>query len=164
MIKSFFKTAWRNMARNKLTGFINVFGLAIGLSCSLLIWLWVSDELSYNRFIPGVKNIYAVNVNAPFNGDTITITACPGPMAEAIQNSITQFEQSTKMTFLNQVLFTAGDKTLKEKGVYATAGFFKVFPFKTIDGNADEAIASIDQVVITKKIAEKYFNTTSAVG
>jgi hypothetical protein len=51
----YFKTAWRNMTRNKLTGFINVFGLAIGLSCSLLIWLWVSDELSYYSFLPGVK-------------------------------------------------------------------------------------------------------------
>jgi len=164
MIKSYFQTAWRNMTRNKLTGFINVFGLAIGLSCSLLIWLWVSDELSYNRVLPGVKNIYEVHVNAPFNGDTITMTACPGPLEEAIQNSIPQIEQATKMTYIRDVLFTAGDKTLKEKGTYATAGFFKVFPFKTIDGNADEAIAAIDQVVITRKIAEKYFNTSEAVG
>src|ERR1700733_5112692 len=81
MVKSFFKTAWRNMTRNKLTAFINVFGLAIGISCSLLIWLWVSDELSYNRFFPGVKDIYEVHVNAPFNGDTVTMTACPGPLA-----------------------------------------------------------------------------------
>lgn len=152
------------MTRNKLTGFINVFGLAIGLSCSLLIWLWVSDELSYNRFFPGVKNIYAVHVNAPFNGDTITMTACPGPLEEAIQNSIPQIEQATKMTYPGDVLFTVGDKSLKEKGGYASAGFFKVFPFKTIDGNADKAIASIDQVVITRKIAEKYFNTSDAVG
>jgi len=164
MIKSYFKTAWRNMARNKLTGFINVFGLAIGLSCSLLIWLWVSDELSYNRFLPGVKNIYEVHVNAPFNGDTITLTACPGPLAEAIQTNIPQVEQATKMTYSRDVLFTVGDKTLKEKGTYATAGFFKVFPLKSIDGNADEAIASIDQMVITRKIAEKYFSTYAAVG
>lgn len=164
MIKSFFKTAWRNMTRNKLTGFINIFGLAIGLSCSLLIWLWVSDELGYNRFLPGVNNIYEVHVNAPFNGDTITITACPGPLEEAIQNSVPQIEQATKMTYSCDVLFTVGDKSLKEKGVYATAGFFKVFPFQTIDGNADAAIAATDQVVITRKIAEKYFNTTDAVG
>jgi putative ABC transport system permease protein len=164
MIKSYFKTAWRNLTRNKLTGFINVSGLAIGLSCSLLIWLWVSDELSYNRFLPGVENIYEVHVNAPFNGDTITMTACPGPLGEAIQNNIPQIEQATKMTYRRDVLFTVGDKTLKEQGTYATAGFFKVFPFKTIDGNADEAIAAIDQIVITRKIAEKYFNTPDAVG
>jgi putative ABC transport system permease protein len=164
MIKSYFKTAWRNLTRNKLTGFINVFGLAIGLSCSLLIWLWVSDELSYNRFLPGVKNIYEVYVNAPFNGDTITMTACPGPLETAIQSSIPQVEQATKMTYSRDVLFTVGNKTLKEKGTYATPGFFKVFPFKTIAGNPDEAIAAIDQVVITRKIAEKYFNTFEAVG
>ncbi|MEO8404818.1 MAG: ABC transporter permease, partial [Chitinophagaceae bacterium] len=164
MIKSFFKTAWRNMTRNKLTGFINVFGMAIGLSCSLLIWLWVNDELSYNRNFPGVKNIYEVHVNAPFNGDTVTMTACPGPLAEAIQNNIPQVEQATKMTYSRDVLFTVGDKTLKEKGTYATPGFFKVFPFKTLDGNADEAIRNIDQIVITRKIAEKYFNTPAAIG
>jgi len=152
------------MTRNKLTGFINVFGLAIGLSCSLLIWLWVSDELSYNRFFPGVKNIYLVHVNAPFNGDTITMTGSPGPLAEVIQNNIPQVEQATKMTYTRDVLFTVGNKTLKEKGTYATTGFFKVFPIKTLDGNADGAIASIDQVVITRKLAEKYFNTSQAVG
>ena len=164
MIKSYFKTAWRNMTRNKLTGFINIFGLAIGLSCSLLIGLWVNDELSYNRFLPGAKDIYEVHVNAPFNGDTLTLTACPGPMAEAIQNNIPQIEQATKLAYVRDVLFTVGDKTVKEKGTYASAGFFKVFPFKTIEGNADEAIASIDQIVITKQLAQKYFNTTGAVG
>ncbi|HEY4291296.1 MAG TPA: ABC transporter permease [Puia sp.] len=164
MIKSYFKTAWRNMTRNKLTGSINVAGLAIGLSCSLLIWLWVSDELSYNRFLPGVKDIYEVHVNAPFNGDTVTMTASPGPLAEAIQNNIPQVEQATKMTYSRDVLFTVGDKSLKEKGTYATAGFFKVFPLKTIDGNPDQAVASVDQIVITKKIAEKYFSTSAAVG
>jgi putative ABC transport system permease protein len=164
MIKSYIKTAWRNITRNKLTGFINVSGLAIGLSCSLLIWLWVSDELSYNRFLPGVKNIYEVHVNAPFNGDTVTMTACPGPMANTIQDNIPQIEYATKLTFARDVLFTAGNKTLKEKGTYATEGFFKVFPFKTIDGNPDNTIAAIDQIVITRKIADKYFNTTQAVG
>ncbi|MDP4130120.1 MAG: ABC transporter permease [Bacteroidota bacterium] len=164
MIKSYFKTAWRNITRNKLTAFINVFGLAIGLSCSLLIWLWVSDELSYNRFLPGVKDIYEVHVNAPFNGDTITMTASPGPLAEALQNNIPQIEQATKMTYDRDVLFTVGAKSLKEKGTYATAGFFKVFPLKTIAGNPNEAIASIDQIVITRKIAQKYFNGSGAVG
>lgn len=164
MIKSFFKTAWRNMTRNKLTGFINVFGLAIGLSCSLLIWLWVSDEMSYNRFFPGAKDVYEVHVNAPFNGDTITMTASPGPLGETIQNNIPQVEQATKTGFSPDMLFTVGDRSLKEKGIYATAGFFNVFPFKTIDGNAGAALASIDQVVITRKIAEKYFNTSEAVG
>jgi putative ABC transport system permease protein len=163
MIKSYFKTAWRNMTRNKLTGFINVFGLAIGLSCSLLIWLWVSDELSYNRFLPGVKDIYEVYVNAPFNGDTITMTACPGPMAAAIQNAIPQVEQATKMTFPADVLFTVGEKTLKEKGTCASEGFFKVFPFKSIEGNADRAIAS-REIVITRKVAEKYFGAAEAIG
>ena len=164
MIRSYFRTAWRNMTRNKLTAFINVFGLAIGLSSSLLIWLWVSDEMSYNRFFPGVKDLYEVHVNAPFNGDTLTMTASPGPLADAIQNSIPQVEQATKMTYSQDVLLTVGNRSLKEKGAYATTGFFKVFPFRTIDGNADEAIAAIDQIVITKKIAEKYFNTSKAVG
>ncbi len=164
MFKNFFKTAWRNMTRNKLTGFINVFGLAIGLSCSLLIWLWVRDELSYNRVFPEAKNIYEVHVNAPFNGDTVTITVSPGPLAEAIQNNIPQIEAATKMTYSRNILFTVGSKSLKEKGSYATPGFFNVFRFKILDGNAEKAIASVNQVVITREIAQKYFNTTEAVG
>jgi predicted permease len=164
MIKNYFKTAWRNILRNKLTSFINVFGLAIGLSCSLLIWLWVSDELSYNRYLPGAKNIYEVHVNAPFNGDTVTMKNTPGPIAEAIQNNISQVKYATKMTFNRDVLFTVGDKKMKEKGTYATDNFFKVFSFKTIAGNANSAIASIDGITITRKLAEKYFNTVDAIG
>jgi putative ABC transport system permease protein len=164
MIKNYFKTAWRNIARNKLTGFINVFGLAIGLSCSLLIWLWISDELSYNRYLPDAQNIYEVHVNAPFNGDTITMTRSPGPLEEAIQNSIPQVDFATKMTNLRDVLFTVGDKKIKEKGMYATADFFNVFSFKTIEGNANKAISVNDEITITRKIAEKYFNTADAVG
>ncbi len=140
MIRNFFKTAWRNVTRNKLTGFINVFGLAIGLSCSLLIWLWVSDELSYNREFPEAKNIYEVHVNAPFNGDTVTITVSPGPLAEAIQNNIPQVEAATKMTYGRDILFTVGNKSLKEKGSYATPGFFNVFQFKTLDGSAEKRL------------------------
>src|ERR1700735_1109327 len=154
MIKSYFLTASQYLTRNNLTGVINVCGLAIGLSCSLQIWLWVSDELSYNHSIPGAQDIYEVHVNAPFNGDTVTLTACPGPLEEAIQHNIPQIDQATKMTWTHDMLFSVGDKSLKEKGAYATTGFFKVFPFKMIDGNADEAIAATGQGVITRKKAE----------
>jgi putative ABC transport system permease protein len=164
MLKNYCKIAWRSMIRNKLTGFINVFGLAIGLSCSLLIWLWLSDELSYNRVFPRAKDIYEVHVNEPFNGDTVTLTYSPGPLAEAIQNNIPQVEAATKMAYSRDILFTVGNKSLKEKGTYATPGFFNVFEFKILDGNAEKAIASINQVVITREIAQKYFNTTQAVG
>jgi predicted permease len=164
MIKNYFKIAWRNITRNKLTSFINVFGLAIGLSCSLLIWLWVSDELSYNRYLPDAKNIYEVHVNAPFNGDTVTMKNTPGPLAEAIQNNIPQVAYATKMTFSRDVLFTVGDKKIKEKGTYATDNFFKVFSFKTVAGNANSTMASVDGITITRKLAEKYFNTVDAVG
>lgn len=164
MIRNFFKTAWRNISKNKLTAFINVFGLAIGLSCSLLIWLWVSDELSYNRFIPGAADVYEVHINAAFNGDIKTATATPGPLYETIQHNIPQAAYAAKMTYWRDALLTVGDKALNEKGTYATDDFFKVFPLPTIEGNANQALASIDQVIITRKIAEKYFNTTQAVG
>jgi hypothetical protein len=68
------------------------------------------------------------------------------------------------MTFNRDVLFTVGDKKMKEKGTYATDNFFKVFSFKTIAGNANSAIASIDGITITRKLAEKYFNTVDAIG
>ncbi|MGC4035810.1 MAG: ABC transporter permease [Chitinophagaceae bacterium] len=164
MFKNYFKTAWRSIIRNKLTSFINIFGLVIGLSCSLLIWLWVNDELSYNKFLPGVKNIYEVHVNAPFNGDTVTITMTPGPLSEAIQNNISQVEWSTKTTFPFDALLTVGEKAIKEKGIYATPSFFNVFPLPTIAGNASNTIAKIDQIVITRRVAEKYFKTTEVVG
>jgi predicted permease len=160
----FFKTAWRNIQKNKLTGFINIFGLAIGISCSLLIGLWVKDEMSYNRFIPGYKDVYQVMVNVPFNGDTITQTAACGPLEPALRKDIPEMAAVTKMRYSPDLLFSVNNKSLKENGKYVTDDFFKVFPLKSLDGNPDKAVRNIDQIVITRDISEKYFNTVFSTG
>ena len=152
------------MAKNKLATLINILGLAIGISCSLLIGLWARDEMSYNRFIPGFDAVYEVHVNVPVNGDTVTQTIAGGPLEPALRKDVPQFAAVTKMRYSPDMLFTADNASLKEKGWYATDDFFKVFPLAALDGNPDQAIRSIDQVVITKGMAMRYFNTVFAAG
>src|SRR3546814_2582619 len=78
MVINYFKIAWRNLKKNKFYSFINIFGLALGMSCSFLIWLWVQDELSYNRFFPDHEEVYFVrrNVTAQ-NGQVLSNFVTP---------------------------------------------------------------------------------------
>ena len=74
--------------KSKLYSGINVFGLALGMACSLLIGLWVKDELSYNRFLTNAESIHYVRVNFPYNGETVTNYVTPGPLQEAIAQDV----------------------------------------------------------------------------
>lgn len=164
MLKNYLKIAWRNLLKGKGYSFINIFGLALGLSCFVLIGLWIKDELSYNTFLPDAERVYAVRLNSIFNGEIKSSELSPGPLEEAIQSDIAEVEAVTKLGFAPNLLLSTEKTDIKEQGRYASSGFFEVFAFETLSGNASQALASIDQIIITKKIALKHFNTIDAVG
>jgi len=164
MLKNYFKIAWRNLLKGRGYSFINIFGLALGLSCFLLISLWIKDELSYNRFLPDVDRIYAVRINSSFNGEIRTGEMTPAPLEEAIRTDIPEVEAVTKMGWSTDLLLSTDNKSVKEKGSYVTSTFFKVFSFKVLAGNPSQALASLDQIVITKQIALKHFNSIDVIG
>ncbi|GAB3489577.1 ABC transporter permease [Spirosoma knui] len=164
MFRNYFKIAVRSLLKHKLYASINVFGLALGMACSLLIGLWVKDELSYDRFLPDADKICFVRVNFPFNGDTVTNFVTPGPLQETISQYIPEVAAATKINWGFETLIKVGDKAAKEKGHYATADFFDVFNLPVLQGNAKAALAQTNQIVITRKVAEKYFPNTSALG
>lgn len=164
MIKNYLKIAWRSLLKGKGYSFINIFGLALGLSCFMLISLWIRDELSYNHFLTDADRIYAVRVNALFNGEIQTGNMTPGPLEPALRSDIPEIEAVTKLGYAPDLLLSTENKSVKEKGWYASSDFFKVFPFKTLSGNPSQALASIDQIVITKTLSIKHFNTVNAIG
>lgn len=150
--------------KSKLYSGINVFGLALGMACSLLIGLWVKDELSYNRFLSNAESIHYVRVNFPYNGETVTNYVTPGPLQEAIAQDVPEVAATTKINFANETLIKVGEKAAKEKGHYASADFFGVFDLPAIYGNPKTALAQTNQIVITQKVAEKYFPNGLALG
>ncbi|RIV17237.1 ABC transporter permease [Fibrisoma montanum] len=164
MIRNYFKIAWRSLLKNKLFSGINIVGLALGMTCSLLIWLWVKDELSYDRFMPDIDQLYAVRINFIGDDKTETSTLTNGLLAGILKKEIPEVQYSTKVQFPQELLIKAGDKAVKENGFYATADFFKVFNVPTIYGNADAALADLSKIIITRRTAEKFFGTDAALG
>ena len=168
MLRNYVKIAVRSLLKHKLYSGINVFGLALGMACSLLIGLWVRDELSYDRFLPGANNICFVRVNFtnPNNpSDEIgTNFVTPGPLQEAIAQSVPEVAAVTKINFSRDLLIKVGEKAAKEKGHYATDDFFGVFDLPAVYGDPKAALAQTNQIVITRKVAEKYFPNGLALG
>ncbi len=163
MLRNYLKVALRNIWRNKVFSFINVFGLALGLACSLLILLWVRDELRYDQFHVHGEQLYRVMENQQWSGVEInSVQATPGPLASALKAEIPEVQYASKVTWEQEDLLTVGNKANKEKGHYASPDFFRMFSFPLVQGNPSTAIASPTSMVISQTLAKKYFGTEEA--
>ena len=164
MIKNYFKTAWRNLLQNKTFSLINIFGLALGMTCSLVITLWLKDEINKDKFHQNGKRLYRVMENQYYSGNVSTFDATPGILAENIVKDIPDIQMASQMLWEEEPLFTVDNTYDKEKGRYVEKDFLRMFSFKLIKGDPATALARPDAVVITKKLAEKYFKGQDAVG
>jgi putative ABC transport system permease protein len=164
MFKNYFKIAIRSLLKNKLFSFINIFGLALGMSCSLLIWLWVKDEVSFNSFYPNLNDIYFVRSGYDFRGQTGAGEATPGPWVEALEKDVPDIKAITKITWNREQLIRVGEKATKEDGIYATSHFFEVFQSPFLQGDPAKAIEQPTSIAISRKLAEKYFGNVNVVG
>ena len=165
MLKNYFTTAIRNLVRHKLYSFINIGGLTIGLAACLLIFLFVRNELSYDKTLPNHDRI--VRMEAVFNNpgqDNNSIAYAPGaialPLTMAFPGSI---ETSTRM-YPEEFLVEHGDVKDVENFWMVDPTFFEVFDFEIVAGNRANTFSDFTSVTITESIAEKYFGTEPAVG
>lgn len=164
MIKNYFKTAWRNLLHNKTFSLINISGLALGMTCSLLILLWVKEELGMDKFHQNGDRLYRVMENQNYSGSISTFDATPGILAENIVKDIPEIQLASQILWEQDVLFTVGNTFDKEKGRYAQKDFLRMLSFKLAKGDAASALARPDAVVISKKLAEKYFHGEDPIG
>jgi len=164
MIKNYFKIAWRNLLHNKTFSLINIFGLALGMTCSLLIMLWLKDELKRDKFHANDKRLFRVMENQYYSGDISTFPSSPGILAENIVKDVPEIEMASQMLWEEQPLFTVGDKFDKEKGRHVQKDFLRMFSFKLAKGDAATALARPDAVVISKSLANKYFKGEDPIG
>ncbi|WP_288426729.1 ABC transporter permease [uncultured Spirosoma sp.] len=164
MLRNYIKIAVRSLLKHKLYSGINVFGLALGMACALLIGLWVRDELSYDRFWPNAKNIYFVRFQSEYQGEIYTNFVTPGPLQEAIANDVPEVDAVTKTDWGRDYLVKVGDRKAKEFGHFATSAFFDVFAMPALQGNPKTALAQTNQIVVSRKLAEKFFPDGQALG
>ena len=121
MIKNYFKTAWRSLLHNKTFSLINILGLALGMTCSLLIMLWVKDELQMDKFHKNGERLYRVMENQLYSGDISTFSSTPGILAENIVKDIPEIQLASQFLWEEEPLFTVGNTFDKEKGRYVQA-------------------------------------------
>jgi putative ABC transport system permease protein len=164
MIKNYLKTAWRNLWKNKTFSLINIMGLAFGMTCSLLIMLWVKDEYAINKFHVNHPRIYRVMENQNYSGAISTFEATPGILAENIVKDIPEIEMASQVLWEEEPLFTVGDKYDKEKGRYVQKDFLKMFSFRLKKGDPKTALDRPDGVVISQKLVDKYFKGQDPIG
>jgi putative ABC transport system permease protein len=170
MIKNYFKIASRSLTKNKTFSLINIFGLATGMACSLLIFLFVKDERSYDRFNKDAGNIYRLVENVLNNdGSHVSKATTPLALAPAMQKEIPEVVNVTRF-FANpdlgaDFLFKYATRKFNEQSiVFVDNNFLNVFTFPFIKGNPETAFAADNSVVLTESIAKKYFGNENPVG
>lgn len=164
MIKTFFKTALRSLWKQRSFSLLNIAGLATGIACAALIFLWVEDELNYNDYFVNKENLYQVMQNQNYDGKIYTFSAQPGLLAPAMQQEIPGIRQVARTTWGDRSLFHFGDKSLYGFGMNVDSSFLTMFNLEFLHGNAATAFHQPFSLVLTESMAKKLFNATDVVG
>ncbi|NQV14987.1 ABC transporter permease [bacterium] len=165
MIKNYLKITLRNLWRFKGYSFINIFGLAIGLTCCLLIMLWVQDELSFDQFHKNSDVLYRVEQDQYYGGESYHVNVTPWPCVPSWKEEIPEVVEATRYGYCGGRSFRYGDHSFTEYGVMAVdPDFFSMFDFKLLKGNKNSLMLDPFSVVINEAIATKYFGETNPIG
>lgn len=164
MFTNYLKTAFRNLWKNKVYGFLNIFGLAIGITCAALIFLWVEDELTFNHYFKKKENLYSIKNHQTYDGTTFTFDATPGVLANNMKTEIPGIKNTARSTWGDKLLFSLGEKSIYEQGNYVDSNLFSMLQLSFISGKASDAFTQLHSVVISKKMADKFFGSTDIIG
>lgn len=165
MIKNYLKTAIRNLIKSKFYSSINIIGLAAGLATCMLIILYVLDELNYDRYNIKADRIYRVNNEVKFGDNHFDMAVSPALLGITMVREFPQVEQYTRLRWYGGFLVKKGNENIQEGRVgFADSTLFDVFTLPMLAGNPKTALKEPHSLVITEKIARKYFNTVDAVG
>jgi putative ABC transport system permease protein len=168
MLRNYLKVALRTLWKNKKLSAINIFGLAIGISCSLLIFLFVQDELAYDKHHQDADRIYRV-VKDFINddGSRIPDATTPGPLAAAMQREIPEVETTTRLhpSWGGTTRFEVGDKKMTEERLCRVdSSFFKVFTVPFLKGDPNTALNDLNSIILTETTAKRYFGNEDPIG
>ena len=165
MIKNFFRIAVRNISKHKGVTFINITGLGVGLAATLLILLWVQNELSYERYNLNADDIYRVEQDQFYSGERYHVTVTPQPSGPVWMEKIPEIKDQTRINRLSRILFRQGENVFFESSVIAAdSGLFKMFTLPFLLGDGETALNAPYSIVLTEKLATKYFGTIDPMG
>ena len=166
MFKANLKIAWRNLIKDKQFTFLNIAGLAAGLVCSLLIFLWVNDELSIDKFLANDNRVYQVLEHRNYEGQISVSNESSGLVSQALLQEVPEIEYASPLApteWYPASTLSAGDKNIKAMGQYAGKDYFNIFTFKLLDGNRSNVLSRKSDIVISSGLAKKLFGTTQNI-
>ncbi len=159
------KIAVRNLLRHKVYSFINIFGLALGIACGILIFLWVQDEMSIDRFHEKKDGLYTIRTWQQYGSERHLGSGSPPAVGPALKAEYPEIIEAAR--FQNgqgEALVTCGDIRFRENIQMADPEIFRLFTFPFVAGNPEEAFSGMYVMVISKSVADKYFGETDPLG
>ena len=160
MFKNYLKTAWRSIFRNKMYTTINVFGIAIGIAAFWLIFLFVADELSFDRYNENADRIVRVVQHTKWNGNDLHQATTSAPFAGALKTAFPEIEDAVRIDPEGGGVITYNDKKIKQDDiVFADNSLFKIFSYRFLYGSAKDALEKPQTIVITASLANKLFGS-----
>jgi len=164
MLRSYLKSAFRSLLKKRTYSFLNISGLAIGIACASLIFLWVEDEISYNHHFARRNLICRILENQTYEGKVSTFNATPGPMAKSLPVDIPGIKIAARSAGEGQQLFTLGEKSFNETGSYVDSGLIAMLDIPLAYGNSAGSFHDIHSLMISETMAKKFFGDTDPVG
>ena len=163
MFKNYLKTSLRYLLRYKTYTAINTLGLAVGITCCILIMLFVRSEFSYDRFNTKADRIYRIWQTEKFQGQEFKNTVTPIPMGPAMQSSFPEVEAMCRI-YTTNTLIKVNNNSFNESFTMVDSSLFKIFDFKLIQGDGSNPFPTSNSAIVTPKIAKKYFGNTDPMG
>jgi len=165
MIRNFFITAYRVLIRDKGFSFINILGFSIGIACSILIFMWVNDELTFDSQHKNGKRIFRVIANVPSGEERLNVAVTPALLAPSLREEYPDIEEATSFKSIGSTEFRVDGKIIEERGAaIGQSDLFSIFSFSFLEGNPQTCLDNPNSIVITEDLARKYFGNESAIG
>lgn len=164
MLKTYIKTAWRNLLKSKGSSFINIYGLAVGMSVSMLIGLWVYDELTFDTYHRNYKNIAHVMQQQTGNGNIYTMQSIPMPLGEELQTNYgSNFKYLVMASWVGDHILSHDDKMITEKGIYMDKDGPNLLTLQMLKGTRN-GLNKPNSILLSASTAKAMFNNDDPIG
>jgi ABC-type antimicrobial peptide transport system permease subunit len=166
MFRTNLKIAWRNLLKDKQFSILNVLGLSAGLACTLLIYLWVTDEKSYDKFFQNDSQLYQLMEHRTGDGQSTVSDESSGIVSDIVKAQYPEVAYAAALAppdWFQKFTLSAGDKNIKAIGQYAGKDYFNIFSFRLLEGDRNKVLADKTSIVISDELAQKLFGTSANI-
>jgi ABC-type antimicrobial peptide transport system permease subunit len=164
MFQNYFRTAWRNLLRNRSYSAVNILGLAIGMAVALLIGLWVQYQYSYDRWLPGYKQVAQVRMRFVRNGQTTQVMGTPLPLTEVLRHEVPGIRWAAHTDWIGTHGLVVGEHKIYLTGVQAEEDFCRIFPYQALKGDVNQALKRPSSIVLTESTCKSLFGNEDPMG